>query len=71
MSNDEVRGTEPSPRGGDRRWWAAVPLIVLVVAPLLVVFGEQLGVVGVLVIIAIGIVAESFAVRMAVRPGAS
>lgn len=68
MSSDRVRSTETSSSGGDRRWWAAVPLIVMVVAPLAVVFGEQLGIVGVLSIIAVGIVAESFAVRMAVRP---
>lgn len=48
-----------------------MPLIVVVAAPLIVVFGDQLGVVGVLIILAIGIVAESVAVRMAIRPSTS
>jgi hypothetical protein len=71
MSSDKVRRTEPTSSGGDRRWWAAVPLIVMVVAPLVVVFGEPLGIAGVLCVIAVGIVAESIAVRMAVRPSTS
>ena len=44
---------------------------MMVVAPLVVVFGEPLGIAGVLCIIAVGIVAESFAVGMAVRPSTS
>jgi len=71
MSSDKVRRTEPTSSVGDRRWWAAIPLIVMVVAPLVVVFGEPLGIVGVCCIIAVGIVAESIAVRMAVRPSTS
>lgn len=68
MSDDELRRPGPPPPGRSRRWWAVVPLIVVVVAPLIVVFSDQLGVVGVLIIVAIGIAAESLAVRMAIRP---
>jgi len=70
MPIDNNQSAESLQSREDHRWWAAAPLLVMVIAPLSVVFRESLGTVGVPSIIAVG-VSESFAVRMAVRPRAS
>lgn len=65
MSQDDGRNAR-TPATGDRRWWAAVPLIMLVLIPLAVALSDSI--VLVVTVVAIGIVAESLAVRMAIRP---
>lgn len=65
MSLDDGRNAR-TPATGDRRWWTAVPLIVLLVIPLAVVLIDSIPLA--LTVIVVGIAAASFAVRMAVRP---
>ena len=65
MSLDDGRNAR-TPATDVRRWWAAVPLIVLLVIPLAVVLIDSVPLA--LTVIVVGIAASSFAVRMAIRP---